>query len=84
VAPDNKEEEGQEKVVAENNAPGDKEGQVLEEWVKYLELVVNGRSRISRRYPTKDRLIEYLQSCDVAASITDILYSFIENEICLL
>jgi hypothetical protein len=54
VAPDNKEEEGQEKVVAENNAPGDKEGQVLEEWVKYLELVVNGRSRISRRYPTKD------------------------------
>jgi hypothetical protein len=68
MAAENKEEEG----------PGDKEGQVLEDWVKYLQVVVNGRSRISRRYPTKDRLIEYLQSCGVPASITD-KKSILEN-----
>jgi hypothetical protein len=61
VAAENKEEEG----------PGDKEGQVLEDWVNHLELVVNGRSRISRRCPTKDRLIEHLQSCGASASIID-------------
>jgi hypothetical protein len=69
VAPDNKEEEGQEKVAAENNATGDKEGQVLEEWVKHLELVVNGRSRISRRHPTKNRLLEHLQWMHVAGML---------------
>jgi hypothetical protein len=68
VAAENKEEEG----------PGDKEGQVLEDWVKHLQLVMNGRSRISRRYPTKDRLIECLQSCGVPASITD-KKSILEN-----
>jgi hypothetical protein len=68
VAAENKEEEG----------PGDKEGQVLEDWVKHLQLVVNGRSRISRRYPTKDRLIEHLRSCGAPASITD-KKSILEN-----
>jgi hypothetical protein len=77
VAPD-KEEEGQEKVAAEDNAPGDKEGHVLGEWVKCLELAVNGKTRIKRRCPTKDRLLEHLQSCDVAASITD-KKSILEN-----
>jgi hypothetical protein len=68
VAAENKEEEG----------PGDKEGQVLEDWVKHLQLIVNGRSRISRRCPTKDRLIEHLQSCGAPASITD-KKSILEN-----